>query len=546
VLPFEDLSAVEDGYFAAGMTEELLSRLAVVHGLLVLSRTTVVNYDRAGKTVPQIGRDLDVDYVLEGTVRWDRSGDRDRVRITPQLIRVSDDTHLWADRYDRDMADIFAVQSDIASQIVRALGVTLSERERRLVEIRPTANLEAYQLYLRGLQAVADGQAGRREDQYLGVTADFMRRATDLDPAFALAHARRAWALAWSHFLGGPAEELAEARSALERAATLAPDRPEVRVATGFLRYWGDGDYTGALAEFEAAAAELPNNGDALIGAGSVLRRLGRYEEAIARFERAGELGGPADMPDVWTAGDEIATCNWALRRYEAVDRYYSQHPPERRETAEYWRDWARLHVQWKGETTSAWELLAQAPATVQARLMDTRALLHVMDRDFARAVASVPPSLLDPEDDPDLVWYVAYAQLRLEHEREVAELGRRMIAVGVEHLTANPDAWFPQLVLGNSYALIGERNPALEHTRRAVDLLARDAFWGPKAKENLALVHTLLGDHEPALDLIAELLLESYDEPLNAQRLRLEPWWDPLRDQPRFQQLLAGAGAMN
>jgi hypothetical protein len=115
-----------------------------------------------------------------------------------------------------------------------------------------------------------------------------------------------------------------------------------------------------------------------------------------------------------------------------------------------------------------------------------------------------------------------------------------------VEHLTANPDAWFPQLVLGNSYALIGERNPALEHTRRAVDLLARDAFWGPKAKENLALVHTLLGDHEPALDLIAELLLESYDEPLNAQRLRLEPWWDPLRDQPRFQQLLAGAGAMN
>ncbi len=226
VLPFEDLGAAEDDYFAAGISEEIISRLAAVQGLRVISRTTVVAYDRSGKNIRQVGRDLDADYVLEGTVRWDRAGPAGRVRITPQLIRAADDTHLWAGRYDREMGDIFALQSDIAGQVVRALGVTLSEREQSLIEVRPTANLEAYQLYLRGLQALADGQAGRREDDYLLAMADLMRRATELDPEFALAHARRTHALAWSYFLGGPADFLAQARNALEARPGAGPRPP--------------------------------------------------------------------------------------------------------------------------------------------------------------------------------------------------------------------------------------------------------------------------------------------------------------------------------
>ncbi len=542
VLPFEDLGAPENAYFAAGMTEEIIGGLATVHGLEVISRTTVTQYSRAGKQLREIGRDLGVDYVLEGTVRWDRSQPgKNRVRITPQLIRVSDDTHLWGDQYDRDLADVFAVQSDIARQVIRALGVTLSARERRLVEVPPTRNPEAYQLYLRGLQMLNTRIANNFGSNLLA-GADLMHRAAELDPRFARAHAREASALAYNYFVGGPAENRERARAALARAQAVAPDDPRVRLAAGFVYYHGARDYRRALLEFEAAGRAMPSNEAVPYAIGSVLRRLGRYEEALDRFARASELGTPEGIAS-WFIDRDIAVTNWTLRRYPEADRLYEQCLRVAPDEWVLWAERAVLQLHWRGDTATARAVLADAPPTLEAELVEPRVLIELWDRRFAAAVALAQPRL-DPRLDRRLEWYIAYADLRLGRSKDAADLARRLIATGEEGLAANPNSVPLHESLAETYALLGAPEPALTHARKAVALLANDALWGPQAVERLALVQTLLGDREQALALLPGLLEKAYDTPLDAQRLRREPWWDTLRGDPRFERLLARAGS--
>ena len=538
VLPFEDLGAPENAYFAAGMTEELIGGLATIRGLQVVSRTTVTQYKRAGKQMREIGRDLGVDYVLEGAVRWDRSRPgRDRVRITPRLIRVSDDTHLWTDEYDRDLTDVFAVQSDIGRQVARALGVTLSAHERRLIEVPPTRNPEAYQLYLRGLQMLNSRIANSLGSNLLA-GADLLHRAGELDPGFAQAHAREAGALAYTYFLGGPVENRERARVALARARAVAPDDPRARISTGFVYYHGARDYRRALSEFEAAGRAMPNNESVPYAIASVLRRMGRYEEALDHFARASALGTPEGIAS-WFIDRDIAETSWALRRYPEADSLYQKCL---RVVPDEWRLWgerAVLQLHWKGDTAAARAALADAPPTPEAELVETRVLIELWDRRFAAAVALARPRL-DPSLHRRLVGYVAYANLRLGRSKDAADLARQLIVAGEEGLAANPNSGVLHESLAEAYALLGAREPALAHARKAVTLLANDALWGPQAVETLALVYTLLGDCEQALALLPGLLEKAYEKPLDVQRLRREPWWDPLHGDPRFERLLA------
>ena len=180
VLPFENLGPAEEAYFAAGMTEEITSRLSAVSGLGVISRTSATQYDRTGKTMRQIADDLGVDYVVEGTVRWARGSDGiDRVRITPQLIRVTDDTPVWSESYDRQIDDIFEVQTEIASHVIDQLGVTLLGNERDNLEKAPTQNVAAYQLYLQAQDLNEDNW-----EKYDQVMVELLEEAVALDPGF--------------------------------------------------------------------------------------------------------------------------------------------------------------------------------------------------------------------------------------------------------------------------------------------------------------------------------------------------------------------------
>ena len=286
VLPFQNLGAPEDGYFSDGITEEITSRLVTIPGLGVISRTSAEQYRESKKSVKEIGRELGVDYILEGGVRWQRVGGSSRVRVTPQLIRVSDDRHLWAGRYDETIEEVFQVQSRIAEQVATALDMALQEPEHEALAARPTDDLRAYDFYLRG-----NDHFDRPTPEATRAAEEMYTRATELDPTFALAFARLARIyISQFHF----AERTpATARPGPPRRRfrpAAQPNLAEAHLALGQIHYWGELDYEAALREFRIAHAADPGNGDLAWARGLVERRLGQWDQAIADLRRALEL----------------------------------------------------------------------------------------------------------------------------------------------------------------------------------------------------------------------------------------------------------------
>src|SRR2546422_512457 len=275
VLPFQNLGAAQDQYFADGVTEEITSRLGQISRLGVISRTTALHYKNTSLPLTTVASELGVQYVLEGSVRWERGlGGASRVRVTPQLIRVSDDTHLWTDRYDAVLADIFQVQGEIASKVARALGVTLGAGERKAVAVPGTANLEAYDQFLRG-----NSYFDRPQDPgNLRLAIQAYERAVALDSNYALAYCGLAnahllvyfWNIDWTE------RRLALAKGAVDRALALEPDLPPAHVALAQYYYWGLRAYDQALAELGIARKALPNDPSVVEKSMSIHRRQGK------------------------------------------------------------------------------------------------------------------------------------------------------------------------------------------------------------------------------------------------------------------------------
>ncbi len=288
VLPFENLGSSEQDYFADGITEEITSRLAVISGLGVISRTSAIQYKNTDKGLPEIGEELGVEYVVEGTVLWQQRGEGpSRVRVTPQLIRVADNTHVWADRYDAVLEDIFEVQSEIATQIIDALGVALLEPERRSVEARPTESLEAYDYYLRGRDYYTRSSA--RVPVLLAI--QLLEKAIEFDPNFALAYANLSLAhdlMYWFH--ERTHERRAEFKRTAERALQLDPDLPDAHIAMGYYYYHGLLDYEQALDELAIARRGRPNDSELWAVIGYVQRRQGKWDDAATSLDKALQL----------------------------------------------------------------------------------------------------------------------------------------------------------------------------------------------------------------------------------------------------------------
>jgi len=262
VLPFENLGDPENEYFAAGISEEITSRLAAIKDLRVISRKSALQYAGTGKSIQQIGRELGVGYVLEGTVRWARELEGEgRVRITPQLIHVADDTQLWSETYDEVIDDIFRVQSEIAARVMDQTGVVLLENQRQALDFKPTENLDAYQAHVRGLEYFrSPDETGETYELQI----DMFQRAIDLDPGFALAHAALARAHAGCFHFGfdRTASRQALARAAMDRALELAPSQPEVQMILGIYYYWCHKDYDSALEAFAVAREGMPSSAE--------------------------------------------------------------------------------------------------------------------------------------------------------------------------------------------------------------------------------------------------------------------------------------------
>jgi TolB-like protein/tetratricopeptide (TPR) repeat protein/predicted Ser/Thr protein kinase len=538
VLPFENLGPAENAYFADGMTEEITSRLACVKALGVISRTSAVQYDRTGKTLREMGEDLGVDYVLEGTVRWDGTMDGEsRVRVTPQLIRVSDDTHLWADSYDRELKDIFSVQSDIAAKVVGQMGVTLLEPERGVIETRPTENMDAYHAYLRGMEYTST------VDPLLRDAENQLKRfeeAVALDPNFALAYAEMSILhSAHSHFGVDRSEErLLSAKEAAERALALAPGLAEPHIAMGYYYYWGLHEFDKALDEFEKAKAIRPNDPRVIEAEGLILRRIGQFEEAIDRFKRAYVLN-PRDSGLAYSIGSTLD----ALRKHDEARFYLEESIALDPDMELAYGTIADCIWRSTGDLSESRKLLEKMGRSTGLMNVWFWLSQELYERDYEAALRT-----LESYDIPPNVaaWYYAPRPLL---QAEVYEyMGDASMARASydsarvlleDYFEANPENHSLHITLAQTYAGLDRKGDAIFHVEKALELdpILVDTFDRPMMLWMVAGVYTRLGEYDLALDYLENLL--EVPSGLTVWELRLDARWDRLRDHPRFKAML-------
>jgi TolB-like protein/DNA-binding winged helix-turn-helix (wHTH) protein len=533
VLPFDNLSEADDCYFASGVTEEITSRLAAVSGLDVISRTSAFNCDRRGKTASEIGADLAVDYILEGSVRFERgAGGSERVRITPQLIRVADDCHLWSAQYDRQLDEVFAVQADIGQRVVERLNVTLLDAEQRAIATEPTDNLAAYQLYLRGQAHLYSDEATDFE-----TAIPFLERAVEVAPQFALAHARLALAHCFLYHFGCDADgaHATLAKRAAFTAKAIEPERPEVLCALGYVAYYIDHDLNAALEQFETAARLTPNHSDAVAAMSYILRRQGRWEESLVMLERALE-SDPLNPSHLWNLGTSLILMRRHAEADEVLMRAIRFTPGMR--TPHFRR--ALNFVRWHGDTVRARQVLADMPGSRTGQWLEEAYAIEVFDGRYDRALDLLSTEGWEETSDPtpvELLRCECYQGLgRTEEAAWACEDAARALE---QELAQYPDRRI-MMALASAHARLGHREVALGYAEQAVAEVPvdRDAVEWAMYSESLALVYLHLGEHDMAAAVVEDLL--TAPSLVTVPMLRQSAIWAPLRSHPRIAVLIA------
>ena len=534
VLPFDNLGASEDAYFADGMTDEIISRLAAVEDLDLISRTTAFQYDRQGKSIPAIGRELRVDYVVTGTVRWAREGpdSPSRVRITPRLVRAKEDRQVWSRSFERRLTDVFAIQNEIASSVADSLDLSLvHESGAPLSGSTP----DAYQAYLKGL-SYHNRTGGHLHD--LRQAALLAENATELAPEFAAAWALLAEVhvefMVWGK--DPSRERLARARQALARAEALAPDAAESARARASVHY-GAEEYEAAHAAILRLSRLQPANGDAVAFLAALYRRQGRFEESVELLERA-------MATDPMGTAVSLATSCIMVRRHACADRASTRGielMPDR--MINYALNAYNL-VAWKGDPAAAAPLVARLGDADGFWAVFTRYFVAAMRRDGAGVLAAVDSSSLDTLEHFRLYWPMSFPRAsgyRLlgekENEREALEAARGALEPELERRPEDARVWS---ALGIVLARLGRADEAIVAGERAVEIfpLERDPFTAEVFLQDLAETYALSGRPEDAVELIERVL--SIPAMLTIPFLRVDPRWDPLRGHPGFERLLA------
>ncbi|MEO7165909.1 MAG: protein kinase [Chthoniobacterales bacterium] len=539
VLPFENLSKDDaNAFFAAGIQDDVLTSLAKIHELRVISRTSVMSYVKRGsRNMREIGRALGVENVLEGSVR--REGDR--VLLNVQLIDAVSDRHLWAERYDRTGADAIGLEGELASEIAAALQAKLAPEEEKRLAKKPTANPEAYALYLRGL---GWERVVNPSDESRNAAEQLYAEAIALDPKFALARAR--FSIVESRLSDGAdgPNPGAKARQAAEDALRLSPSLGEGHMALGLCFYGADKNYSAALREFSIAAATLPNEPDILTYIAGVYRRQGRWHESIATFHRAQELD-PRNVHVI-----DAAAANYLLvRDWPAATECYNRAQEIAPDSAYARMGLASLAVFRESNPTAAGKILQSGPAGIDPDdvVIEARWDFAMLERDYPTAEKILTESF-PPAGDAKSIYQGRVAMAG----GDIESAQRYFVAATPETeawVQARPDEALRHASLGVLYAYQGRKEDALRESLRAVELEPerQDAFHGAIMAGNLAVTYALIGEADQALELIERLLatpgpIEWPDCPANITLadLRLRPEWDALRKDPRFQRILA------
>jgi TolB-like protein/Tfp pilus assembly protein PilF len=532
VLPFENLSDdKENAYFADGIQDDVLTNLSKVGDLKVISRTSVMPYRGKASNVREIGKALGVGAILEGSVR--RIGNR--VRVNVQLINAENDEHMWAEDYDRDLTDVFAIQTDLAQQIVRELQAKLSPMEKAQIERRPTENSEAYLAFMQGQEIC------HRPDRFRSNTEkaeQLFEKATKLDPNFAGAFAALAWIHDWNYHDFDPTPARKEkARAAAEEALRLQPNLPEAHLAMGFYYYYCERNYQAALNEFAIAKQSLPNSADVYLAIGAIERRQGKWKESTANLERAASLS----PKDAWVL-QNLGSNYYATRNFEAADKVYDRAIEAAPGSFAARAEKAKLAVDWKGDLSLMEKALTQVPAGADPDGLVTfaRMQLLLLQRKFNDALAVLKQSPQDPShyDKPRELFEGAIYTFLNDKEKALSAFERAR-PIAEKALREGPDDASRHVTLGLILAGLGKKEAAIVEGKRAMDLLpeSQDALDGPKMTVALAQIYAWTGESDQALQLLDRSL--NTPNGITVAFLRLDPIWEPLRSDPRFQALI-------
>jgi len=542
VLPFDNLSDdKQNAYFADGMQDDILTALSKVSDLKVISRSSVMQYRSNARNVRGIGQALRVAHVLEGSVR--RSDNK--IRITAQLIDARTDEHVWGEHYDRDLADVFAIQSEVAENIVAQLKANLSPSERAAIDVRPTRDMEAFDLYLRAKQLIDTFHDTPDWKETLLKAVRLLDEAISRDGNFALAYcwaARAHIALYWFDLDHTPAR-LAEAKATAQKALVLAPDLGEAHLAQALVYYQGSRDYARAREELAIARRTIPNNAEVYSITSWIDRRQGRWDEAVKKQEKAAELD-PRNSKIL----NALAVLYDVLRRYdeeEAVfDRAIAANPSS---TAYFQMMRAEIELE-KGNITAARSGLDSLPPGYDpdGAATSTRINLALYERDPAAAAKILAASKLEElvSSTGSLLprsWFealIARAQGDAQKTRGAFSAARLKIEA---KLHDQPDDGVLLAMLGLIDAGLSRKQEAIAEGLRAVELrpISNDALDGAAVIGNLAMTYAWVGDVDSAMERLV-FLAKTPGGPDYGQ-LKFDPAWDAVRRDARFAKMLDG-----
>ena len=544
VLPFENLSDDKGAaYFADGIQDEILTKLAGIADLKVISRTSTAKYKSKPEDLKIVSQQLGVANVLEGSVQKAA----DKVRVNVQLIDARADSHLWAKTYDRDLADVFAIQSEVAQEIADSLKAKLSPAEANKVASAPTKDTQAYDLFLKGEFEQRVANSSFRSESF-DQAARWYKAAIERDPNFALAIAQLAICQLRRHWLTDPLTEaeVMEAGKMAKQAGSLAPDLAEAHIAIGLFHYYGHREYESALTEFQRALLLQPNNALALSFVGFVHRRQSKWDLTLNELKKSIEL----DPRNAYTMGG-VAETDIFLRRWKEAEEFGRRGLTIDPHESTCMRMLLLSFLNGTGNTEEATRLLADFPPEdlilpntgMFAMVIGTRGETLVLSRNFEAALKSCETGTVATTNG----W-----------QRLAASAGIRVLAGEVS--SARPDAEkareplearlreYPRdfralRALSWAYLALNRQTDAINTARRAVELLPleKDAVLGSGNLAALSEMQARTGAVKEAVGNLKKLLSIPAGESVSIARLKIDPVWDPIRNDPGFQQLLAG-----
>ncbi len=539
VLPFENLGSPENEYFADGITGEITSKLSGLSGLGVIARASAMQYKHTDKSLQEIGKELGVHYVLEGTVQWEELNGKKRIRVNPELINLDNATQIWSKPYEADFSSAFSLQSEIASTVADAMNLKLVKSEKKSLETTITSNSEAYDLYLKAKYFAED----ITNEKNSRIALELLQQAINIDANFAEAYAQLSVVrsnMYWSYF-DRTKENLAKSKASAEKALQINPDLPDAHAAMGDYFYHGVLDYDSALEQYNEALKLNPNNVNAMNGTAYVLRRQGKMEETINYLNKTYAIN-PQDYMIVFSLGETYGL----LRKYKDAYPYIDKAIYLAPEAVAAYDLKANTVLREKGDTKETREIIRSAQRKKIGLDSDlfrnTLFLCDILDRNYSGALKEIKgiketdgQFYYKPED-----LYIAIVYSLMNNKTQADQYYRSAIKVLQEKIKQHPDDSRLYSSLGICYAGLGEKEKAIKEGKHGYELLpiTKEAWRGSYRLFDLAVIYAKVGEQNKALDAIDDLLNRPTDV-ISVALLKLDPTWESLHSNKRYQELI-------